>query len=115
MLSHEISHTVAHHTSERLSKYLIVIAGILLISVAVGDVGPLGRMLLDLVYLRPGSRKQEAEADYIGLMMMAQACYNPEKAVGLWERMQREEQHTPPQFLSTHPSNEARVRNIKEW
>ena len=60
-----------------MSKSFLVIGAILLAGVTLGDpetVTRLGRILLDLVYLRPGSRKQEAEADYIGLMMMAQAC-----------------------------------------
>ncbi|KAI5849044.1 peptidase family M48-domain-containing protein [Tricharina praecox] len=118
VMSHEIAHTVAHHAAERLSKSFIALAAVLVAGIAIGDpdmVGRMGRILIDLVYLRPGSRKQEAEADYIGLMMMAQACYRPEKAVTLWERMEAAEEFSMPQFLSTHPSNVKRIQNIQQW
>lgn len=67
--------------------------------------------------MRPASRKQESEADYIGLMMMAQSCYNPEEAVRVWERMEKfqaQEQQTP-EWLSTHPSNTNRIGQMKGW
>lgn len=77
-MAHEIAHTIARHSAERLSKYFIVIGAFVIASFTVGiDPGPFGRMLVDLTLLRPGSRKQEAEADYIGLMLMAQACVSP--------------------------------------
>lgn len=75
----------------------------------------LGRLALDFGITRPASRKQESEADYIGLMMMAQACYNPEAAVGLWQRMQQAETNEIPEWTSTHPSNANRVQRIQEW
>jgi len=114
-MSHEIAHTVAHHASERMSKSILAIVGLLVLSVVSGtDTSFLGN-IMDLVYLRPGSRRQEAEADYIGLMMMAESCYDPSKAVGLWERMEKAQEFEPPQFLSTHPAHKTRIRNIKEW
>jgi len=115
VMSHEIAHSVARHSAERMSKSILVIAALFIVALSIGDPGPLGRILMDLLYLRPGSRKQEAEADYIGLMMMAQACYNPGKAVNLWERMEKAQEFAPPQFLSTHPSNSSRIENIKGW
>jgi len=80
-----------------------------------GGDGGLGRILMDLVYLRPQSRKQEAEADYIGLMMLAQACYNPQEAPRLWQRMSVMDTTSPPQFLSTHPAHAKRVENFEKW
>lgn len=74
-----------------------------------------GKMLLDLFLSMPASRKHEAEADYIGLLMMAQGCYRPEAAMELWERMEKTGQHGPPQILSTHPSNHNREEKIREW
>jgi predicted Zn-dependent protease len=56
----------------------------------------------------PLTRKQEIEADYVGLMMMAEACYDPRAAVGLWQRMEilqsMRRERPPPEFLSTHPA-----------
>jgi predicted Zn-dependent protease len=57
----------------------------------------------------------QSEADYIGLMMMAQACYDPSAAVGLWSRMHDEEQGAPPEFISTHPSSHNRMEKIQSW
>jgi Zn-dependent protease with chaperone function len=56
-----------------------------------------GKMILDLFLSMPASRKHEAEADFIGLMMMAQGCYRPEAAMELWRRMEETGQHGPPQ------------------
>jgi predicted Zn-dependent protease len=74
-----------------------------------------GKMLIDLFLSMPASRKHEAEADYIGLMMMAQGCYNPEAAMNFWNRMEKLGQAGPPQILSTHPSNHNREEKIREW
>ena len=71
--------------------------------------------LLHLFLSMPASRKQEAEADYIGLLMMAKSCYNPEAAIDLWARMDRLGHHSPPAFLSTHPSHQNRETKIREW
>lgn len=70
-------------------------------------------ILLDL----PFSRKCESEADYIGLLLMAKACYDPEEAVDLWRRMSKISTNNPPlgSFLSTHPSHKERIENIQEW
>ena len=68
--SHEIAHTAAHHFSERMSSSIVVFAALVLGGMVLGDVGSvsrLGNMLLDLVYLRPGSRKQESEVQWISI------------------------------------------------
>jgi predicted Zn-dependent protease len=57
----------------------------------------------------------QAEADFIGLLMMASSCYNPEAAARLWQRMSEIQKGEPPQFLSTHPSNHNRQEKIREW
>lgn len=64
----------------------------------------IGSAVLDLLFSRPMGRMQESEADYIGLMMMAEACYDPRQALGFWKRMERAQQEEPPEWLSTHPS-----------
>ncbi|PWW71859.1 hypothetical protein C7212DRAFT_287477 [Tuber magnatum] len=113
IMSHEIAHTVAHHASETMSKSFLAIAALFLLSVVSGTNTSFLGNIMDLTLLRPGSRRQEA--DYIGLMMMAEACYDPSGAVGLWERMEKAQEFETPQFLSTHPSHKSRIRNIKEW
>lgn len=113
VLGHEIAHNVAHHAAERMSQMAILLpigAAVYLL----GGVDPgIVQFFASLAFTLPGSRKQEAEADYIGLMMMAESCYNPEAAVGLWGRMEKEEQGAPPQFLSTHPSSHNRQETIR--
>lgn len=81
-------------------------------------IGPaLARYALDLGVARPASRKQESEADYIGLMMMAEACYDPKAAVGLWKRMKKAENQegSVPEFMSTHPSVSLDTIFIPQW
>jgi predicted Zn-dependent protease len=113
VLGHEIAHVVAHHTAERMSQAPIILLGIA--ALAMFDVSLYSsKLILDLFLSWPGSRKQEAEADYIGLLMMAQGCYRPEAAMEFWNRMERMGQQTPPQVLSTHPSNHNREAAIRE-
>lgn len=67
--------------------------------------GPwLSNVLLSVGIAMPASRKQESEADYIGLLMMAKSCYDPAAAVGVWQRMEEAEKHGVPEWMSTHPS-----------
>lgn len=114
VLGHEIAHVVAHHTAERMSQAPLVLLGIIALSLF--DVSFYsGKMLIDLFLSMPASRKHEAEADYIGLLMMAQGCYRPEAAMEFWARMEKIGQHGPPQILSTHPSNHNREAKIREW
>lgn len=115
VLGHEIAHNLAHHAAERMSSSLFLIILTQLISLFYGIPPSFSMTLTDIAFARPGSRKQEAEADYIGLMMMAQSCYNPEAAVGIWQRMEESERAEPPQFLSTHPSHHNRQQKIREW
>ncbi|OMP85809.1 Mitochondrial metalloendopeptidase OMA1, partial [Diplodia seriata] len=115
VLGHEIAHNVAHHSAERMSQSVFVLAAALAVDIFLGGTGGITRMLLDLTFLKPGSRSQESEADFIGLMMMAQSCFNPEEAAALWARMEEAEEVAVPQFISTHPSNHNRQQKILEW
>lgn len=115
VLGHEIAHNVAHHAAERMSQSIFVLAAALGVDIFLGGTGGITRMLLDLTFLRPGSRSQESEADFIGLMMMAQSCFNPQEAAALWARMEKAEEHSVPQFMSTHPSSHNRQQKILEW
>jgi Zn-dependent protease with chaperone function len=97
-----------------MSQAPIVLLGVLALSLF--DISFYsGKMLIDFFLSMPASRKHEAEADYIGLLMMAQGCYRPEAAMEFWARMEKTGQHGPPQILSTHPSNHNREEKIREW
>ncbi|GME21867.1 mitochondrial metalloendopeptidase oma1 [Neofusicoccum parvum] len=70
VLGHEIAHNVAHHAAERMSQSIFVLTAVLAIDIFLGGTGGLTRMLLDLTFMKPGSRSQESEADFIGLSVL---------------------------------------------
>ncbi|CAJ2502881.1 Uu.00g102750.m01.CDS01 [Anthostomella pinea] len=120
VLGHEIAHNLAEHVGERMSSQIGV--NMLLYSVifltggiAIFATSFIGGGILDLLFSKPMGRLQESEADYIGLMMMAEACYDPQQALGFWQRMERAQQGEPPEWMSTHPSNHNRIQKITEW
>ncbi|KAI2640237.1 peptidase family M48-domain-containing protein [Xylaria nigripes] len=120
VLGHEIAHNLAEHVAERMSSQLginILLYSIIFLTggIAVFGTSYIGSSILDLIFSRPMGRRQESEADYIGLMMMAEACYDPRQALGFWERMKWSQQGEPPEWLSTHPSNNNRIQKIQEW
>ncbi|KAF2859476.1 hypothetical protein K470DRAFT_258815 [Piedraia hortae CBS 480.64] len=116
VLGHEIAHNVARHTAERLSKSAILLPMAIVGSLLFGLDPGIGQWATNLVFTLPGSRQQESEADYIGLMIMAKACYDPHAALRLWQRFEKAEQRAaPPQFMSTHPSNHNRLEKLKTW
>ncbi|KAK5201622.1 metalloendopeptidase [Cryomyces antarcticus] len=115
VLGHEIAHNVAHHAAERMSQAFVMLPLVIAAGLTIGAPDWASRMVVDLAFTMPGSRKQESEADYIGLMMMAQSCFDPAAAVALWARMEEAEKGAPPQFLSTHPSSHNRQEKIRQW
>ncbi|KAL4873092.1 hypothetical protein BDV12DRAFT_182713 [Aspergillus spectabilis] len=115
VLGHEIAHVAAHHPAERMSNSIITMGAVFLTAYLFDISGQIPSIVLNLMYSLPNSRTQEAEADNIGLMMMSKACFNPEAAVGLWARMHKAEQQSPPQFLSTHPASYNRMEAIRGW
>jgi len=115
VLSHEIAHNVAHHAAERMSRALPAFVAALGAAWLIDTSLQLTQYIVGLVLELPGSRKQEAEADHIGLLMMAKSCYDPEEAVKFWGKMQEvERKHggSPPQFMSTHPSSKRRQETL---
>ncbi|KAI1808116.1 peptidase family M48-domain-containing protein [Daldinia bambusicola] len=120
VLGHEIAHNLAQHMAERMSGDIginIFLYSLIFLTGGLAILGTqfFGGAVLDLLFSRPMGRMQEREADYIGLMMMAEACYDPREAIRFWKRMERAQQGEPPEWLSTHPSNFNRLQKIEEW
>lgn len=123
VLGHEIAHAVAEHGSERMSQGLIAQLGGMALDQAMASSPAKTKELWMNVYgagvqygaLLPYSRLQESEADRLGLIFMAIAGYDPREAVDFWERMAKSKDNKAPlEFMSTHPSDETRIRKIKE-
>ncbi|KAL7343972.1 peptidase family M48-domain-containing protein [Rhodotorula toruloides] len=116
VLGHEIAHQVARHSAERMSGMKVFYALALLLSSFGIDMG-LSQVLLQFVYSLPNSRKNETEADLIGLRLANQACFDPRAAEALWKRMSAAEDSpgVDMSFLSTHPSSKHRIENVKMW
>ena len=121
VMGHEIAHAVAHHGSERMSQALVAQLGGAALSEALKNKPEQTRDLwlaafgvgAEVGVMLPFSRTQESEADHLGLIFMAMAGYDPHGAVSFWERMAASGGASPPEFLSTHPSDETRIRNIE--
>lgn len=115
ILGHEIAHNVAHHGAERLSHAAFLLPFVLAASIVFNVTGGSFDVLSELIFSLPNSRLHEAEADHIGLLMMAQSCYDPEAAIQFWQRMHKVQRIVPPQFLSTHPSDDSRIKALTDW
>ncbi|HWP23914.1 MAG TPA: M48 family metallopeptidase [Candidatus Binatia bacterium] len=123
VLGHEVAHALARHPAERMSQALLLELGGVGLGLALGKNPALANQVLQAygmvggVGLLPFSRSQETEADRIGLILMAKAGYDPHAALDLWERMEKKEggKSAPPEFLSTHPSYETRVQQIRSF
>ncbi|MGV6816534.1 MAG: M48 family metallopeptidase [Thiotrichales bacterium] len=123
IMGHEIAHAIARHGAERMAFQKLVQFGTMAASMALGDLDLgtqrtiMGAMGVGSQYgvLLPFSRKHESEADYIGLMYVARACYDPREAPKLWERMLKASGGSPSEFGSTHPSPETRIQQFEKW
>ncbi|HEX6882751.1 MAG TPA: M48 family metallopeptidase [Planctomycetota bacterium] len=111
VMGHEIGHVVAAHGTERMTTSLG--AELVLAFIGQNDYAQLARLGSEYLVQRPFGRRDESEADEIGLVYMARAGYDPREAVAFWERMAAGSGGGPPEFLSTHPSHETRVERLK--
>jgi predicted Zn-dependent protease len=122
VMGHEIAHAIAQHAAERMSQMTAAQVGGGVVGAAAGGRSEGTQQIIGQLYGVGGqlallnySRKQETEADRLGLVFMAMAGYNPDNAVLFWERMATAKQGggAPPEFLSTHPSDATRIAAIK--
>src|SRR5271155_4555389 len=97
VLGHEIAHNVAHHVAERLSRSVFVLPLVIATSLLFDVSGSFASSVVNLILSLPNSRAQEAEADYLGVLMMAESCYDPNAAVEFWSRMKQAGKGAPPQ------------------
>ena len=122
VMGHEIAHAVANHGRERMSQGLVTELGAFALSKALEEKPAQTRNLFMKAYgagtevglLLPYSRRHESEADHLGLIFMAMAGYDPNAAVDFWQRMAAASGASPPELLSTHPSDERRIEQIRE-
>ena len=119
VMGHEISHALREHSREAISRQMatqtaVGVAGAIL---GVGQLGTsLGNMVADVTLNLPNSRTNEVEADRIGVELAARAGYNPNAAITLWEKMAKlSSGGQPPKWLSTHPSHEDRINDLKVY
>lgn len=119
VMAHEVAHALARHGAERMSQQMAVGLGQQL-AVGAGLIKTqAGMQVFEMAYGigvgLPHGRSQEAEADRIGLILMAKAGYDPREAIPFWQRMKAASSgQKPPEFLSTHPSDETRIAKIRE-
>lgn len=122
VMGHEIAHAIARHGNERMSQGLLVQLGGAALSVALSTRSAATQDLFNQSYgvasglgVLAYSRKHESEADQLGLVFMAKAGYNPKEAVAFWERMAKASKGGGMAILSTHPSDEKRIADIKKF
>ncbi|WP_190808331.1 M48 family metallopeptidase [Flagellimonas sp. S3867] len=122
VMGHEVAHALADHGAQRMSAGMLQQIGAVAGNVAIKD--PQKRNTFNQAYglgstvglMLPFSRSHETEADRIGLQIMAIAGYNPDEAAELWRRMKAKSGgQAPPEFMSTHPSNDTRINNLTAW
>lgn len=126
VMGHEVAHAIAEHGRERMSRAMLAQGftqvGAIAAGVATGDervMQTAGQVLgigTQLGGVLPNSRKQESEADKLGLIFMAMAGYNPNEAVAFWQRMEEAGKNSqkPPQLLSTHPADATRIADLSK-
>jgi predicted Zn-dependent protease len=116
VIGHEIAHALREHSRERLSRAYaeqLALAGIAFATGASQTTMELASQISAITFQLPHSREQESEADRMGLELMARAGYDPNAAITLWQKMARVAGSAPPEFLSTHPSSESRIRDLQ--
>ena len=125
VMGHEIAHAVAKHSVERASRNVLLNTGTQLIDIfSGGKLSSVNRvtgmntvgLLSQIGIMNPFNRKQESEADYLGLIFSSLSGYNIQETTNIWKRMKDlNKGKAPPEFMSTHPSADNRIKKINEW
>lgn len=122
VIGHEVAHAVAKHSNERMSQQIAAQYGSQILSAALSEKSAMVKNVAGTVYgigaqygvMLPFSRTHELEADYMGLILMTIAGYNPEVAVNFWQKMSAQSGGGVPEFMSTHPSDAHRINEINK-
>jgi predicted Zn-dependent protease len=122
VMGHEVAHALLNHSQQQMSAEVLRGLGSIAVSILVSEIAQEAQEIADIAYgagshlfgTLPFSRSHESEADHYGLILMAIAGYNPEEAVLFWERMDSLGNGSL-EFLSTHPSDATRIKQLKEW
>lgn len=122
VLGHEVAHAVAKHSNERMSQQVLSEYGSSALGMVLDGKSEGVKQVASTVYglgsqygiMLPYSRKQELEADHLGLVFMAMAGYNPQMAEGFWQRMSANSNSNVAEFMSTHPSDDTRIKQIQK-
>jgi len=120
IMGHEIAHALREHVREGMGRQQATAVGTAVGSAVLEHftdvrLGKLGHTFTQAMFVLPNSREQEQEADRIGVELAARAGYDPRAAVSLWEKMAANGGGQPPQWLSTHPSHETRIRDLQDY
>jgi len=116
IMGHEIAHALREHSRERVSRQYaqqLAIGGAAALAGIDANIADLANMVANVTFQLPFSREQEAEADIVGLELMARSGYDPNAAVSLWQKMIAMEKQQQPEFLSTHPSPATRIEGLQ--
>lgn len=121
VMGHEVAHAVAKHSNERLSQQMLTQYGAALTDILLSNKSAATHQTINILYglganvgvMLPYSRKHEYEADQLGLIFMAMAGYDPQEAIGFWERMAAQGNGAALEMLSTHPSDANRIKKLK--
>ena len=124
VMGHEIAHAVAKHSVERASRSVLLQSGTQIVDIlSGGKLSQINRttgmdtvgLLSQLGLLNPFNRKQESEADYLGMIFSSLSGYDIRETVKVWERMKKlNKGKEPPEFMSTHPSSDNRIKDLNE-
>lgn len=123
VMGHEIAHALMRHGGERMAQQKLVQMGSIAASMSTGDMDPGQRQMVMAAIgagtqygvLLPFSRSHESEADHVGLLLTAAACFDPREAPKMWERMAAAGNQKPPEFMSTHPAEGTRIQQLNAW
>ena len=125
VMGHEVAHAVAKHSVERASRGVLLNTGTRIIDIASGGIlSDINRttgmdtvgLLSQIGLMNPFNRKQESEADYLGMIFSSLSGYDIRETVKIWERMKEfNKGKEPPQFMSTHPSSDTRIKQLNDW